>query len=117
LHVREDLADYGGQAGGYLDAVRVKVACTTYVVDGQTSAPVTVVPIPLAVIAAGIDTSHGADAFGVRTVDAQGNRSFHVWLRQGHLVISVQDDALTANAVSAVQLAQLALQRAQTTLA
>jgi hypothetical protein len=118
LHVREDLADYGGDASGYLDAVRAKVACTSYVVDGQSApGPVTVVPIPPAVFASGVDTRNGAVAFGVKTVDAQGRVSFHVWLRQGALVISVQDDALTATDVSAVQLAQLALERVKNTLA
>jgi hypothetical protein len=118
LHVREDLADYGGNAGGYLDAVRAKVACAAYAVDGQTSTqPVTVVPISPAVVAAGVDTRNGAVGFGVKTDDAQGRVSFHVWLRQGDLVISMQDDAVTATPVSAVQFAQLALERAKNTLA
>ena len=112
--MREDLADYRGNAGAYLDAVRAKVACPSYVLDGQTSAPsVTVVPISPAVVAAGIDPSSGAAGLGVKTVDAQGRASFHVWLRYHDVVISVQDDALTATEVSAVQLAQLALQRVQ----
>jgi hypothetical protein len=118
LHVREDLADYGDNAGGYLDAVRAKVACATYAADGPPGSPaITVVPIPPAQVAGGIDTRNGAVGLAVKTVDARRRASFHVWLRQGNLVISVQDDALTANAVSAVQLAQLALERVKNTLA
>jgi hypothetical protein len=116
LHVREDLADYGARAAGYLDAVRAKVSCGSYVVDGRTGPPITVVPIPESVITGGLDTSTGAAGVGAKTVDGEGHVSFHVWVRQGRLVISVQDDARTASAVSAVQLAQLALERVQTTL-
>jgi len=117
LHVREDLADYDNPAG-YLDAVRAKIACTTYMPDGRAAGTrVTVVPIPPAVIEGGIDTSSGAVAFGVKTVDSEGHASYHVWLRHGPVVISIQDDALTATEVSAVQLTQLAFQRVQGTLA
>jgi hypothetical protein len=118
LHVREDLADYGGNAGAYLDAVRAKVACATYAAGSAPGSPaITVVPIPPAQVSGGIDTRNGAVGLAVKTVDARGRASFHVWLRQGDLVISVQDDALTANAVSAVQLAELALERVKNTLA
>jgi hypothetical protein len=118
LHVREDLADYGASAGGYLDAVRAKVACEMYASDGRPGSPaITVVPIPPAQVAGGIDTRNGAVGLAVKTVDARRRTSFYVWLRQGDVVISVQDDALTANAVSAVQLAQLALERVKNTLA
>ena len=86
--------------------------------DGTPGSPaITVVPIPPAEVAGGIDTRNGAVGLAVKTVDARGRASFHVWLRQGNLVISVQDDALTANAVSAVQLTQLALERVKNTLA
>jgi hypothetical protein len=53
----------------------------------------------------------------MKTVDAQGRASYHVWLRQRGLVISLQDDAVTATDVSAVQLGQLALERVTNTLA
>jgi hypothetical protein len=117
LHVREDLADYGDDASGYLEAVRAKVACATYALDGQTGSPVKVLQIPESVVTGGFDARTGAEGLGVATVDGAGHVSFHVWVRQGKVVISVQDDARTASAVSAVQLAQLALERVRTTLA
>lgn len=117
LHAREDLADYGGDATGYLDAVRQKISCGTYVPDGQPTSPITVTPIAPDVINGGLDTHSGADGVGVKTVDSAGRRSFHVWVRHGNLIISLQDDARTATAVSAVQLAQLALQRVEGQLA
>jgi hypothetical protein len=116
LHVREDLADYGGAAAGYLDAVRAKVACATYALDAPTGPPMKVLPLPEPFITGGIDTSTGATGLGVATVDGQGRVSYHVWVRKGGVVISMQDDARTATAVSAVQLAQLALERVRTTL-
>jgi hypothetical protein len=118
LHIREDLADYGSRAGRYLDAVRARISCATYVPDGGTGqSPTTVVPISPSVVANTLDTTNGAEGIGVKTVDGAGNASFHVWVRQGDLVISLQDGARTATAVSAVQFAQLALERMKNTLA
>jgi hypothetical protein len=118
LHIREDLADYGSRAGRYLDAVRARISCATYVPNGGTGqSPTTVVPISASVVANTLDTTNGAEGIGVKTIDGAGNASFHVWVRQGDLVISLQDDARTATAVSAVQFAQLALERMKNTLA
>jgi hypothetical protein len=116
LQVREDLADFTS-AGGYLDAVRVKISCATYTLDGAPNAPVKVTPIPPAVLASGIDSNAGASGVGVETVDPQGRVTFHVWIRQRGLVIALVDRATTATPVSAVQLAQLALERVTTALA
>jgi hypothetical protein len=117
LHVREDLADYAGSADTYLDVVRLKIACAAYTPEGQTGGPIKVVPIPAYVFARGLDTRNGATGVGVKTIDRAGNASFHVWVRQGDLVISLRDDARTATAVQAVQLTQLALERMKDTLA
>jgi len=110
LHVREDLADYVGNAGGYLDAVRAKVSCANYA-SGGSGGSTNVVAIPPAVVAGGLDPS--ASGVGVQTVDSTGHRSFHLWVREGNVVISLQDDVPTETAASAVQLAQLALERVQ----
>jgi hypothetical protein len=118
LHVREDLADYGDNTAGYLAAVQARVACATYLPDGKTGGPpTTVLRISPTVLAAGLDTRNGAEGVGVETVDGQGHPTFHIWVRQGKLVISLLDDARTATPVSAVQLAQLALERVKNTLA
>jgi hypothetical protein len=118
MHVVENLADYERSGAGYLDAVRAKVACTTYVAaDAPGGRATKVIPIPAAVVASGIDTRNGAVGVGVLTVSPQGGRTFHLWVRQGDLVIAVQDGERTATATSSVQLAQLALERVKETLA
>jgi hypothetical protein len=117
LHVREDLANYLGDSGAYLEAVRQKITCGTYVPDGQPGTTVTVVPVASDVVNGTLDTHSGSEGVAVQTLDkTTGRRSFHVWVRHGTLVISVQDDARTATPTSAVQLAQLAVQRIESAL-
>jgi hypothetical protein len=104
--VREELRDFPGTSGTYLDVVRRDIRC-----PGSMS-------IPTEQIAAGIDTGNGAVGVGVSVGATAGNVVNIVWIRQGDLVIEIRaSGGATSGVGSLIALGGRALGRLKNALA
>jgi hypothetical protein len=104
--VREELRDFPGTSGAYIDEVRREIRC-----PGSMS-------IPTEQIAAGIDTANGAVGVGVSVGATAGNVVNIVWIRQGDLVMEIRaSGGATSGVGSLIALGGRALGRLKHALA